>query len=210
MHQVENGSLLSEIEQCRSRHYSGSVTLELNDSSLTLWFVRGNLAHAECSNGDVGWKALETAKSVTISTVQKREGELPPERTIRVDTSRLLKAMVSTQIVALQRPMQVPIPLHSRLQQKFSELKHRITGLKSFETIRSSAALEGVGSITNGTERTILEKDPRGSKWTHLSDEKQLVLRGDETITTTELMWAGAELWKELDSANRRETENDR
>ncbi|MBL0061089.1 MAG: hypothetical protein IPP40_06265 [bacterium] len=206
---IENGSLLSVIENCRTRHYSGSVALELGDSALTVWFVRGNLAHAECSNGDIGWKALEVTKSVLVTAVKKCEGELPPERTIRVDTSRLLKAMNATQGVSTQRAMHVPVPLHSRLQQKFSELKHRISGLKNFETMQSSATSESGAKVANGVERTILEKDPRGSKWTHLSDEKQLVLRGDETITTTELMWAGAELWKELDSANRRAIENE-
>lgn len=209
MDKVDNDSLLSVIENCRIRRFSGSVIFEFNNSSLTLWFVRGNLAHAECSNGDTGWKALEAGKSVSVSTVEKREGELPPERTIRVETSRLLKAMIATQCISTQRAMYVPIPLHSRLQQKFSELRHRISGLKSFETMQTPATLDGDSRNINSTDRTILEKDPRGSKWTHLSKDKQIVLRGDETVTTTELLWAGAELWKELNSASRRTNENE-
>ena len=210
MEQIENCSLLEAIEHCRTRSYSGAISFELDESSLTLWFVRGNLAHAERSNGDVGWKAIEATSSNTIATIHRNDGELPPERTIRVDTSRLLKAMTSTQSGSPQRAMRVPVPLHARLQQKFSELRLRITGLKSFETMQTPVGVnaEGEGSNEN-SDRTILERDPRGSKWSHVTGDRRLVLRGDETITTAELMWAGSELWKELDSANRKATEDE-
>lgn len=210
MEQCEKVSMLNVIENCRVNRYSGMIKFEIGSEQLSLWFVRGNLAHAGSSNGGVGWKALEAAKSESVVSVFKSDGELPPERTIRVDTMRLLKAMKSSLPTHAPRAMHVPVPLHARLQQKFMELKHRVAGLKSFETIQAaSRIIERPSGVESNLERTILEKDPRGAKWTHLAGEMQLVLRGDENISTSEIMWAGSELWKEIDKANRRATENE-
>lgn len=196
-----NVSLLEILEKQRVNRFTGSMTVSNAKSSLQVWFVRGNLAHAENSSGDRGWKALEGAKSSVIADIDLSSGDLPPERTIRVDTARLLRAMNVSGERHSRQEMQVPIPLHSRLQQKFNELRHKSSGLKSFE---SSRRVLGSGEVRgNGIrpecheERIIIERDPRGAKWVHQKGDKQLAVCSDDSVSTSELMWVGEELWRE-------------
>lgn len=213
-----NSTLLDVMESCRVRRFSGAVQFRTAELLLKIWFVRGSLAHAMNSAGESGWTALESLKAEVNLAVQELADELPPQRTIRVDTFRLIKAMKSSFKSKRPAPMHVPMPLHARLQQKFNELSQKVTGLKSFETVNLDAQLssnQGKSHDFTGkndassADRTIMERDPRGAKWIHRTANHQLTVQGDESITTTELMWVGSELWRELDRLRQRTLDNE-
>lgn len=205
------GSLFSVLERCRTNRFSGLIHVYSEERALSVWFVRGNLAHADNPEGETGWKALESLKGLRPLTVHEVADELPPQRTIRVETVRLLRAMRLFENEKKVSKMHVPVPFHLRLQKKFDELKHKVTGLQSFEIRRlmESGALidvQGGGekqpANSNVESRTIVEKDPRGARWTQQYGNRQLRVIADESISTTELMWAGNELWNEFEKLN--------
>lgn len=211
----DRSTLLDIMEQCRVRRYSGAVNVKCEHNALMIWFVRGNLTHAETRDGLSGWKALEALNVEPRLAPQEMPDELPPQRTIRVETSRLIRAMKLSQRARAIPAMSVPVPFHARLQLKFQELKHRITGLQSYEAIgvaaqSDSSSSGGPASTSDSKERTIVEKDPRGSRWVHQDQNRKLILKADDSISTAEIMWAGAELWKELDRLNRNITNHER
>ncbi len=47
-------------------------------------------------------------------------------------------------------------------------------------------------------ERILIELGPRGATWTHYAKGEEVLLKGDATMTTSELMRAGEELISEL------------
>jgi hypothetical protein len=202
------GNLFNILERCRTSRYSGMIHVHADERELSVWFVRGNLAHAENPEGETGWKALESLKGRQPISVTELADELPPQRTIRVDTVRLLRAMKVFEAEKKSAKMHVPVPFHVRLQKKFTELKQKVSGLQSFEirrlmesgTLSDSAQTgERESGVGPGDSRTIIEKDPRGSRWTQQYGNRQLRIIGDESLSTTELMWVGSELWQELE-----------
>lgn len=206
-------TLLDVLERCRVKRFTGRVSLDSISDELSVWFVRGSLTHAETSTGETGWKALESVKSALTVTARELAGELPPQRTIRVETVRLINAMRSFQKVKPAVVMHVPVPFHARLRIKFAELQKKVSGLQSFETTRRSD-VDGVETQAPHGDldqrRTIVEKDPRGSRWTYCFGSERLVVTGDESVSTTELMWAGAELQREMDRLRKSAVENER
>lgn len=205
-------SLLDIVGQKSNGNYTGALTVYDGQSAIQLWFVRGNLAHATSSTGETGWKALEGSCGSISEIVEESEGTLPPERSIRVDTGKLLKAVRSVVGSRSIQRMYVPVPLHSRLQAKFAALRKKSSGLRSYETGLSPHDPRQTPDISEseGTrDRIVVERDPMGSTYIHKLGVQQLIVRGDENITTAELMWAGNELWKELLTEAQGRTENE-
>ncbi|MCB1058650.1 MAG: DUF4388 domain-containing protein [Calditrichaeota bacterium] len=211
-------TLITTLDRCRTSRYSGLVCLRSDTQELLVWFVRGNLAHAENPDGETGWKALESLKGHTLLEFSEEPDALPPQRTIRVDTVRLLRAMRISGADKKSASMHVPVPLHLRLQKKFGELKQKVTGLQSFEMRKlmesgvlsnSNESKESDGGRVSSEARTMVEKDPRGARWTQQYGNRQLRIIADETISTTELMWAGSELWHELERLNTSTSRNE-
>ncbi|MBK6909757.1 MAG: hypothetical protein IPH10_02300 [bacterium] len=198
MESHNESNLLETLERYRVRRFTGKISVENELTTADIWFVRGNLTHVENRNGETGWKALEGLKGGTLSCAELMDA-LPPQRSIRVETGRLLKAMRSSAGAQREAALRVPVPLHLRLQTKFMELRNRISGLRAFELSRAKHERE---SSRGSGERLILERDPRGCRWTHRNSQNELTVRGDESTTTTELMLAGEEMWREFERLN--------
>jgi len=200
---------LREIGQKLSEEkFSGSVTCADLDVTVKLWFVRGEIVHASSPDGSVGWEALTGAMRLRLEIRSVEPDALPPERSIRVSSSRLLDALGHSEHQHHREEIYVPVPFHARLQNKFSEIQRRISGLRSLETQESAAphraetSSRPVDSQLSG-DRVIIEVSPRGAQWQHHSHGQELTINADNTVSTSDLMWAGEEMRKELHRLNK-------
>jgi len=198
MESLRENTLLEALERYRVRRFTGRLTIENEYDGVAVWFVRGNLTHVENRSGETGWKALEAVKGGLVKCAELMD-DLPPQRSIRVETGRLLKAMRASTAIRSEPRMHVPVPLHLRLQSKFTELRGRFSGLRAYEVGKRDATSCAGHESDGQDERVILERDPRGCTWTHLRAATVLTVRGDENAVTSDVISAGEELWRELE-----------
>lgn len=198
-------SLLDLLKAYGGSNYSGQTTCESKRGQLILWFVRGHLVHAHSQSAGDGWDALKTAATEAIEVTAESPESLPPERSIRVSLSRLIKSLEEEHRSVNHDRMYIPIPLHAQLLLKFKELQKRVRGLSDIQAYSIAGSDDGLECRSNAdksgsesSERILIELGPRGATWTHYANGEEVSLKGDSTLTTSELMRAGEELISEL------------
>lgn len=201
-------SLVQLLQTFLKQMVTGCAKCSDQGRTLQLWLVRGETVHASNNQGATGWDALAWANDLSLHVTVLDTDELPPQRTIRVSTQRLITALEHVQSNGERRRLSVPVPFHERLQNKFREVQKRVNGLHSLETheeVRSSlleCPTDDHGAIGNAPiasgERIIVEVNPRGAKWLHQIGGQEISINGDNHVTTSDLMWAGEELRREF------------
>ncbi|MBK6767050.1 MAG: DUF4388 domain-containing protein [bacterium] len=193
-----------------AEHYSGTVTCTGADRELHLWFVRGEIVHAAAKDGAIGWEALAGVKNLQLEVAALESGVLPPERSIRVATDRLLEALSHSGAVGSRNGVHVPLPFHARLQNKFAEIQRRVKGLRALEAHESltsadhpAPAANDAGQDQSVGDRVIIEVSPRGAQWQHQSHGQELKISADGSVSTSDLMWAGEEMRREFNRLNK-------
>lgn len=199
--------------------FTGSIFCARREHALQIWFVRGELVHATTNDGAIGWDALAGAKQQDLHVISLVPDELPPQRSIRISTVRLLEALTHVQSSSARDRMTIPLPFHERLQSKFREVQRRVNGLKTFESHEGKTANQSstwtvaLGekqvSPADASERIIIEVNPRGAKWLHHAHGQELLISGDNNVTTTDILWAGEELRREFNRLNKEAPENE-
>jgi hypothetical protein len=204
---MEAGTIREILGSQHRVGFSGRMEFSGDQLSLRVWMVRGEIAHAQCGTGISGWQAIETSASRRVSSHFMVEDELPPARTVRLETASLVRALKHFEGAPVTPGPYSPVPLHTRLEERYSSLKCRMSGLVGFEAHVKSIAecaeqnFEALAEVPRDPEdgdRVIIEQTPRQSRWEFRHRDRRLVLIGEAGLMTGDLLWAGEQLRKEL------------
>lgn len=219
METASTQTLTQLLQRFLEQKFTGCITCADHVRTQQLWIVRGELVHAATNEGVIGWDAISGAKQVNQQILAVEADELPPQRSIRLGTARLLDALTHVPDNQAHDRMNVPLPFHERLQNKFKEVQKRVNGLKSFETHEEQANNEVAKPVEETdvepargaapSERIIVEVTPRGAKWLHQSHGQELTISGDNNVTTSDLIWAGEELRREFNRLSKETPDNE-
>lgn len=204
---MEAGTIREILGNQHRIGFSGRVEFSGDGLNLRVWMVRGEIAHAQCESGLSGWQAIETSASRRVSSHFKVEHELPPARTVRLETASLVRALKHFESAPASPELFSPVPLHVRLEERYSSLKNRMSGLVGFEAHvkniqklseeKHEAQMAELEDSAEG-DRVIIEQTPRQSRWEFRHRDRRLVLIGEAGLMTGDLLWAGEQLRKEL------------
>lgn len=205
---MEAGTMREILGEQQRVGFSGRLEFSGDGTTLRVWMVRGEIAHAQSESGLTGWQAIEASASRKLSSHFLVEQELPPARTVRLETASLIRALKHFEAAPSSPELYSPMPLHVRLEERYSALKSRMSGLVGFEAHikriverveqKEVNASEDTTQGSGDGDRVIIEQTPRQSRWEFRHRDRRLVLIGEAGLMTGDLLWAGEQLRKEL------------
>ena len=139
---VDDRGVLPLIEMALAEEWSGGMQLKRNHLTGTIWTVKGQIVHADL-RGKATLDGLEAFEAVSVW----REGEyilkagfLPPARSIRIPTERLLSSL--RELLANQQEQfgegQRSAVVGRTLLHVFDGLRERVPGLESLSLVRGT------------------------------------------------------------------------